>query len=124
MAKITIVNAHWSNRGDEAALRPIINKLIEKDKNEVTIIFKDKDEVRGFPYVGVRYFSTHFLPQDISVILDCIYGKENPYIESGLRKTIDVMRRSDLVIYSPGGGSFKRFLVDKTVGVFNTTCLR
>lgn len=46
MNKITIVNAHWSNRGDEAALRPIINSILKYDPNiTITVIFKDRKEV-------------------------------------------------------------------------------
>lgn len=103
MAKITIVNAHWSNRGDEAALRPIINKLLDEKSNEVTIIFKDREEISEFPYSEVKHVSTHFLPKDINVILDCIHEKENTQIENGLKKTVDLLRKTELIIYSPGG---------------------
>ena len=103
MAKITIVNAHWSNRGDEAALRPIINKLLDEKSNEVTIIFKDREEISEFPYSEVKHVSTHFLPKDINVILDCIHEKENTQIENGLKKTVDLLRETELIIYSPGG---------------------
>ncbi len=106
MAKITIVNAHWSNRGDEAALRPIINKLLDEKSNAVTIIFKDREEISEFPYSEVKHVSTHFLPKDINVILDCIHEKENTQIENGLKKTVDLLRKTELIIYSTGGGSY------------------
>lgn len=102
--KICIVNAHWSNRGDEAALRPIIDALLVRDNGiELTVIFKDKKEVQRFPYSGVRYFSAQFLPKDIEDIYDCIRNKCDAKADVNLRKTVDCLREANLIIYSPGG---------------------
>lgn len=103
MKKITIVNAHWSNRGDEAALRPVIDALLSDKDNKITVIFKDKNTVNSFPYDNVNYFSTSFLSKNINVVLDCIKNNDNPDIEEGLKKTVLQLKQSDMIIYSPGG---------------------
>lgn len=103
MKRITIVNAHWSNRGDEAALRPILNRLLADGDNRITVIFKDRNEVQGFPYPQIEYFSTHYLVESPEVIQDCIHHRDNPQITKDLQRTIDTVCNSDLVVYSPGG---------------------
>ena len=69
--KICIVNTHWSNRGDEAALRPILNELLNKyDDCEIQVIFKDSEDVKEFPYFGrVTHFSSKFLPHNLVQII-------------------------------------------------------
>ena len=60
--RITIVNAHWDNRGDEAALLAILEGL-RKDYKEskITIIFEDGKSVEQFPDMeGVDYFPAKF----------------------------------------------------------------
>lgn len=99
--KVTIVNAHWSNRGDEAALRPIIDVLLSKEVC-LTIIFKDKKEIQSFPYDNVKYFSAQFLPKDMDEILCCIRN-DRSYIDSNLVKVVNTLKASDLIVYSPGG---------------------
>lgn len=99
--KVTIVNAHWSNRGDEAALRPIIDVLLSKEVC-LTIIFKDRKDIQGFPYDNVKYFSAQFLPEDMDEILCCIRnGRSNT--DLNLEKVVNTIKSSDLIVYSPGG---------------------
>ncbi len=103
MKKITIVNAHWSNRGDEAALRPIINCIRDEFSYvKMTILFKEKKEISYFPYKEiVDYFLTQCLPDSLESVLGAINGSVKlPY---NLQKIIDVCSESDLLIYSPGG---------------------
>lgn len=101
--KICIVNAHWSNRGDEAALRPIINHINSNFKDiEITVIFKDRKEVKDFPYdANIKHFSAQYLPENLEEILDAIRGKCQ--IDEIMMKIINTLSRSDLIIYSPGG---------------------
>lgn len=104
--KICIVNAHWSNRGDEAALRPIINHINSNFKDiEITVIFKDRKEVKDFPYdANIKHFSAQYLPETLEEILDAIRGKCQ--IDEIMMKIVNTLSRSDLIIYSPGGGSY------------------
>lgn len=103
MNKITIVNAHWSNRGDEAALRPIINSILKYDPNiTITVIFKDRKEVQQFPYSGrVQHFSAQYLPENLDEILDAVKAKR--IINGNIMRMINNLQQTDLIIYSPGG---------------------
>lgn len=103
MKKAVIVNAHWNNRGDEAALRALIDTLLEeKPEWKYEVIFKDRKEVTNFPYENVMYFSAQFLPSNINEIKEIVAHKK----ETGnkeLSREIKTMADADLIIYSPGG---------------------
>lgn len=103
MIRVCIVNAHWSNRGDEAALRPIINYICDNYANiELTIIFKDRKEVQQFPYPNtVKHFSAQYLPKSLEEVENAIEGKE--VIDEKMMSIIDTIRNTNLIIYSPGG---------------------
>lgn len=100
--RVCIVNAHWSNRGDEAALRPIIDSICQKRLGvELTVIFKDRKPVQQFPYQDVKHISAQFLPQKIYDVYECIDNVGDSNVE--LKKVVDILRETDLIIYSPGG---------------------
>ena len=101
--RICIVNAHWSNHGDEAALMPIIHALLKKYYPcQIEIIFKDKEEVKGFPAIdGVSYYSSHFLIETVGKMRSLINSKQS--FESIENKVKLSIKNADLVIYSPGG---------------------
>lgn len=104
MKEVCIVNAHWSNRGDEAALRPIIDDIISNFQQiHITVIFKDKRDIQMFPYNSseVSYFSAQFLPEDEEDYWEmyCEKRRMNP----NMKKIVDVCRNADVIIYSPGG---------------------
>lgn len=105
MKKICIVNAHWSNRGDEAALRPIINELLYRYKNcKITVVFKDKEEVQQFPYRGnADCFSAKFLPDNYAELLAAVITRGKVCRNVSMQKEIKVISQQDLIIYSPGG---------------------
>lgn len=104
MINITIVNAHWNNRGDEAALRALLEGLQRAYENSrITIIFKDGKSIAWFPETeGVDYFPAKFTARQwdiwLSVITRGYIGKNDL-----LKKTIKTLKTSDLIIYSPGG---------------------
>jgi len=100
---ICIVNAHWSNRGDEAALRPILNAILKNtDDTMITVIFKDRNVVKGFPYGGrVRHISAQFLPEDLDDVMNCVKNGISAIDE--MSNEIECIKNSDLIIYSPGG---------------------
>lgn len=103
--KICIVNAHWSNRGDEAALRPIINELLHKYKNSsIRVIFKDDKEVQGFPYYErVTCFSAKFLPRNFAEFLLAVMTKGRLGNNASMTAEIREICDSDAIIYAPGG---------------------
>lgn len=104
MRDITIVNAHWNNRGDEAALFALINKVRGSyPDSRITIIFKDDNSIQQFPEIdGIDYFIGKFnvkIPEIwISAISGGILGKNEK-----LKKTVRKLKKTDLIIYSPGG---------------------
>lgn len=104
MINITIVNAHWNNRGDESALRALLEGLQQAYEScRITIIFKDGKSVAWFPEMdGVDYFPAKFTAEQWDIWLSAITGG---YIGKNdlLKKTIKTLKRSDLIIYSPGG---------------------
>ena len=59
MKKIVIVNVHWNNRGDEAALMAIVNSLLaEYHDIDLSILFGDDKEIQQFPKLeNVKYYS-------------------------------------------------------------------
>lgn len=103
MIRVCIVNAHWSNRGDEAALRPIINYIYDNYADiELTVIFKDRKEVQQFPYPNtVKHFSAQYLPKSLEEVENAIDGKG--VIDEKMMSVIDTIRNTNLIIYSPGG---------------------
>lgn len=103
MKRVCIVNAHWSNRGDEAALRPIIDSIHSKNPSiEITVIFKDRKEIQQFPYDGnIKYFSAQYLPKSLEEIFDAVKGKR--IIDNNMMSVIHTLKQTDLIIYSPGG---------------------
>ncbi len=104
MKKTVIVNAHWSNRGDEAALRALLNALLEeKPEWKYEIIFKDKKEVTDFPYENITYFSAQFLPSDINEIEDVVAHNGEATDNEEFSKEVKTLANADLIIYSPGG---------------------
>lgn len=113
MREIFIVNAHWSNRGDEAALRPIVN-FIKSNYLDVklNIIFKEKMIIDGFlGYSDINCYSIKFLPNSIEQIEEMVNkeseSKNTNNVEEdtsdGLLQTIRLLKNADLIIYSPGG---------------------
>lgn len=105
MKKICIVNAHWSNRGDEAALRPIINELLQRYKDcKIQIVFKDKDEVQQMPYgENVTYYSAKFLPDNLLELILAVITKGKICTNILMKKEIETICNQDMIIYSPGG---------------------
>ena len=48
--KITIVHAHWNNRGDEAALRALIDEVVAKYPGAEINVYVLVRDVKQFPY--------------------------------------------------------------------------
>lgn len=104
--KLLIVNAHWSNRGDEAALRAIIDSL-RKDQPtwSIEVMFKDANAVKEFPYNDISYFSSKFMPRSSSELFKAVYLKgdrekiKNPNLAEAVQKCLS----ADMLVYSPGG---------------------
>lgn len=103
--KIVIVNAHWSNRGDEAAIAAIINRIREiKNKAEITILFKDDSAIQQFipEWIDIQYESNKFLPGQMDYFCQLLtkgkIGKNQV-----MKRCITFLLNADYIIYAPGG---------------------
>ena len=107
MKKAVIVNAHWNNSGDEAALRAMLDKLLNENPNwSFQIIFKEKEIVQ-FPYDEVSFISLKFLPKNVLEVIWAVLTRGN-YKLVGNRYLAESIKRfleADLLIYAPGGSS-------------------
>lgn len=104
--KIIIVNAHWSNRGDEAALKVIIDQIRRlKPEAEIKIIFKDNMKIQQFPYSersNISYSNHKFLPDRLDYALQILsggIGGQNPVMKEYIKE----IKKASYIIYAPGG---------------------
>lgn len=104
--QICLVNAHWCNHGDEAAIIAILQEIINNKPNaKITILFKDRKEVLDAIKVGgkqIEHMSLQFLPNYVDYCLQLISnGKIGNNVE--MKKTIRELDKADYIIYAPGG---------------------
>ena len=101
---ITIVNAHWNNRGDEAALMALISELISLfPKTKISIAFKDGKSIEQFPFIeNVTYFDSKFKTKIIDIWLTT-FTRGYLGFNKILKKLVRELTKSDIIIYSPGG---------------------
>ncbi len=102
--KITIVNAHWSNRGDEAALLAILEGLQKAyPQSHFTILFKDDKEIQQFPDLkNVDYSIAKFNAKIWDIWLSAL-TRGALGVNDKLKLTVKTLLKSDLIIYAPGG---------------------
>lgn len=104
--KICIVNAHWSNRGDEAAIKAIIREIYKiKPEADIKLLIKDKKEIEDIIKVDqkiIAHESIQFLPHYFDYIVQVLsnghLGKDKK-----MNRCIECMREADYIIYAPGG---------------------
>ena len=106
MKNIFVINAHWNNHGDEAAIRAMIDEL--KENSEVRVAIQilsgtcyqyeyNTDEVELVPlYPRRRNF--------LEAILGIITKGKIVWSKNG-KLFFEKMKNSDLVIHAPGGPS-------------------
>lgn len=99
---ILIINAHWNNRGDEAALRSLIDSLLEKNYS-VCVQFQSV-KVLQFPYEDITYTTEYpRLRHLVGFVLSIISNFK--YVPSTGKEFIKMLRQADLIIHAPGGPS-------------------
>lgn len=101
---VVMVNAHWSNRGDEAAIRAIIDVLLLKRNDiKISVIFKDANDISEFPYAQkINYIISKFLLEE-EEFNNTILSSDNPKnVETD--KIMSLIKTADIVVYAPGGG--------------------
>ena len=101
---ILIINAHWDNRGDEAAIRAMIDSFrSDLPINNMKIMIFSQN-VTQFPYADIELVDLY--PSGIIAHLDSIltlitFGKMS-FTCSG-RKFINAVNEADVIIHAPGG---------------------
>jgi len=101
---IAVVNAHWNNRGDEAALRALLEGLRQIYENgRITILFKDDKSILQFPELkNVDYILAKFKAKKLDIWLSAVtwgFLGRHPL----LKNSIKALKNADLIIYAPGG---------------------
>lgn len=101
---VVIVNAHWNNRGDEAAHCALWEKIQQRYPNfKITILFKDRKGITWFPdHVAASYRSSQFESSEVEIWRAVLSRGESTQNE-GLKTLIKTIVASDFIIYSPGG---------------------
>lgn len=103
---ILIINAHWNNRGDEAAIRAMIDSFKSRlliNKTEIMLL---SNKVNQFPYEDVEKISVYpsgALSYIDSILLLFTYGKLS-FTATG-KQYLKAVSRSDMIIHAPGGPS-------------------
>ena len=107
MTKILIIHSHWNNRGDEAALRALIDELLKK-YNDLTVKIQilANHEVLQFPYQGDRVKKLQYrFPRkrtfwDLEIAL-LTRGKIS--FTKGGREFCKAVKEADIIVHGPGG---------------------
>ncbi|MGB6370883.1 MAG: Coenzyme F420 hydrogenase/dehydrogenase, beta subunit C-terminal domain [Atribacterota bacterium] len=108
---ILILNAHWNNRGDEAAIRAMIDslrsKLLNKNmkimilsKNPTYFTYEDIGLLDSYPTIEKKTSSILSLGMDIFLTI-ITFGKLT-FTDKG-KKFISAVHDADIVIHAPGG---------------------
>ncbi len=104
--KIVLVNAHWSNHGDEAAIFAIIEEIVKSKSNaEISLIVKDKKEVERYIYVKghkISCVSNQFLPKIADYFVQ-LFSNGRIGKNEAMKKYISILKEADYIIYAPGG---------------------
>lgn len=104
--KILLVNAHWSNHGDEAAVFAIVEEIFKNRPNaEVSLVIKDKKEMKGELQVKnhvVSYTSNQFLPKTTDYFLQ-LFTNGRIGKNAAMKKMMALMKEADVIVYAPGG---------------------
>lgn len=104
--RVCLVNAHWSNHGDEAAIVAIIRLIREiKPEAEILLLIKDKQEIMGEIQVDgqkVLHESIQFLPDMadyiVQLVSNGVVGRNKK-----MKRMFWHLGKADYIIYAPGG---------------------
>lgn len=103
---ILIVNAHWNNRGDEAAIRAMIDSLRSRlPINDMKIMILSTN-VNQFPYEDVKQINMYPISKIsyIDSVLTLLTLGKLSLTRNG-KQYLKAVTKSDLIIHAPGGPS-------------------
>jgi len=109
---VLVINAHWNNRGDEAAIRAMIDGLKEElpiGSIEIMILSKSVTE---FPYDDIKVLSAFpaisnppsLIKWALNVVLSLL-SSGKLVVGSQAKEYVEAVKRADIVIHAPGGPS-------------------
>jgi len=102
--KIVIVNVHWNNRGDEAALKGLWLNLRKRfPSSKITTIFKSKTPINDDLNAFTDEVLVNNFKESMFKIMFCILFRGKIFKNSDISKLIRVILNADLIIYGPGG---------------------
>lgn len=105
--KFLIVNGHWNNRGDEAAIRALIDAIKNKYNNAEIVVQLYAGNIEQFPDInGVHAVTTNF-PRTRNKIEFPLYllTRGRVAIFKELKEFSKLLTDVDYVIHAPGGPS-------------------
>lgn len=106
---ILIVNCHWNNRGDEAAIRAMIDELLDRYPEAVIYVQKANGLFESFPETeNVRVLKSSFPSHTRKrrKIDFVAYTTNGRICLTNQQKTFfEVLRKTDIVLHAPGGPS-------------------
>lgn len=100
--RIFIINSHWNNRGDEAALRSLIDSLLDHGY-EVSVQLCSP-EINNFPYKNVKCLAEYPRVRHIPDFILGIFTKHFFVSKKG-KAFFNEIEKADLVLHGPGGPS-------------------
>lgn len=106
--KITIIHAHWNNRGDEAALRALVDELHEKYNSAEINVQVLASTVYQFPYEDEKiHLSNVQFPKKKNLVDYWLayLSKGKICILKNTKEFVKLVSNSDLVLHGPGGPS-------------------
>lgn len=106
--KITIIHAHWNNRGDEAALRALVDELREKYNSAEINVQVLTSKVYQFPYddENIHLSNVHFPKRKNLLDYWLAYlTKGKICLLKNTKEFVKLVSDSDLVLHAPGGPS-------------------
>lgn len=105
--KIFIINAHWNNHGDEAAIRAMIDGIREKyPEAEISIQFII-DQIKEFPYKKsqVKLISSFPRKKHLLELPFILLTKGRACFSSEAKSFCREVIKADMIIHAPGGPS-------------------
>lgn len=103
---IVLVNAHWSNHGDEAAIFAIVGEILKhKPDATLSLIIKDKKEVVPELMIHnhkVSCVSNQFLPKVFDYFVQ-LYSNGKHGKNLVMKRYIEILKGADYIFYAPGG---------------------
>lgn len=109
MSNYFIIHAHWHNRGDEAALRALLDELQMRDHNaKITVQFNTRElnDIKNIENESVYVLRNRF-PQNKDLLEYCVIyiTKGKLALTEAGNNFISTIKNCDVLIHAPGGPS-------------------